>query len=45
MADAARAETARTAAADPRLIVPLDVPSVAEAREVVARLGEAVFYP
>jgi orotidine-5'-phosphate decarboxylase len=32
-------------AADPRLIVPLDIPSVAEAREIVARIGEPVgFY-
>src|ERR1041385_5416642 len=29
---------------DPRLIVPLDVPSVAEARETVARIGEPVSF-
>jgi len=32
------------AAADPRLIVPLDVPTVDEARAVVDRLGEAVSF-
>lgn len=43
MAAAAAAQTAP--AADPRLIVPLDLPTVAEARAMVARLGEAVgFY-
>lgn len=43
---AAAAAAAQTApAADPRLIVPLDLPTVAEARAVVERLGEAVgFY-
>ncbi|WP_049758082.1 orotidine-5'-phosphate decarboxylase [Phenylobacterium zucineum] len=43
---AAAAAAAQTApAADPRLIVPLDLPTVAEARAMVARLGEAVgFY-
>lgn len=30
--------------ADPRLIVPLDLPSVAEARQMVAALGEAVSF-
>jgi len=30
--------------ADPRLIVPLDVPTVAEARALVAALGEAVSF-
>lgn len=30
--------------ADPRLIVPLDLPTVAEAREIVGRLGEAVSF-
>ena len=30
--------------ADPRLIVPLDLPSVAEARAIVAALGEAVSF-
>ncbi|MCI3179787.1 orotidine-5'-phosphate decarboxylase [Caulobacter sp. CCUG 60055] len=33
-----------TAASDPRLIVPLDVPTVAEARALVDRLGEAVSF-
>jgi orotidine-5'-phosphate decarboxylase len=32
------------AAADPRLIVPLDVPTAAEARALVVRLGEAVSF-
>jgi orotidine-5'-phosphate decarboxylase len=31
-------------AADPRLIVPLDLPTVPEAREMVARLGDAVSF-
>ena len=31
-------------AADPRLIVPLDVPTAADARAMVARLGEAVSF-
>ncbi|WP_395671706.1 orotidine-5'-phosphate decarboxylase [Phenylobacterium sp.] len=31
-------------AADPRLIVPLDLPTVAEARDMVARLGDAVSF-
>jgi orotidine-5'-phosphate decarboxylase len=31
-------------AADPRLIVPLDVPTVADARDLVARLGDAVSF-
>src|ERR1700757_2112856 len=43
MAAAALAQ-AKTAAADPRLIVPLDIPSVAEAREIVARIGEPVSF-
>jgi orotidine-5'-phosphate decarboxylase len=43
MAAAAYAQ-AQTAAADPRLIVPLDVPTLAEAREVVARIGEPVSF-
>ena len=43
MAAAAHAQTA-PALADPRLIVPLDVPSVAEARETVARIGEPVSF-
>jgi orotidine-5'-phosphate decarboxylase len=44
MAAAALAEP-RAAGADPRLIVPLDLPSVDEARAIVDRLGEAVgFY-
>lgn len=30
--------------ADPRLIVPLDLPSVAEAREMVAALGESISF-
>jgi orotidine-5'-phosphate decarboxylase len=42
MAAAAIAQTQTIA--DPRLIVPLDVPSVAEAREVVARVGDAVSF-
>src|SRR5258708_3556340 len=37
----AQANSART---DPRLIVPLDVPSVAEARETVARIGDPVTF-
>ncbi len=43
MAAAALAE-AKTATSDPRLIVPLDIPSVAEAREIVARIGEPVSF-
>ncbi|HEX5775455.1 MAG TPA: orotidine-5'-phosphate decarboxylase [Caulobacteraceae bacterium] len=35
---------ARLPAADPRLIVPLDVPTVDEARALVERLGEAVSF-
>jgi orotidine-5'-phosphate decarboxylase len=42
MADAALAPS--PVRADPRLIVPLDIPSVDEAREIVARLGEAVSF-
>jgi len=42
MAAAALAES--NAPADPRLIVPLDVPTADEARAVVARLGEAVSF-
>jgi orotidine-5'-phosphate decarboxylase len=42
MAAAALAQA--PAVADPRLIVPLDLPTAAEAREVVARLGEAVSF-
>ncbi|MDB5428141.1 MAG: orotidine 5-phosphate decarboxylase, partial [Phenylobacterium sp.] len=42
MAAAALAET--HAAADPRLIVPLDVPTADEARAMVAALGEAVSF-
>lgn len=40
------ADPAKTAAvkADPRLIVPLDVPTVGEARAVVGALGEAVSF-
>jgi orotidine-5'-phosphate decarboxylase len=34
----------RSAAADPRLIVPLDVPTADEARAVVERIGEAVSF-
>ena len=30
--------------ADPRLIVPLDLPSVAEAREMVAALGDSISF-
>lgn len=42
---AAAPALAHTAAADPRLIVPLDLPSVEEARAMVEALGEAVgFY-
>lgn len=42
---AAAPALAHTAAADPRLIVPLDLPSVDEARAMVEALGEAVgFY-
>lgn len=42
---AATAAAQTVPAADPRLIVPLDLPTVAEARAMVARLGEAVgFY-
>ena len=43
MAAAAFAHPATTPA-DPRLIVPLDVPSTAEARETVARIGDAVSF-
>ncbi len=43
MAAAAVAQPA-TLRTDPRLIVPLDVPTVAEAREVVARIGEPVSF-
>src|SRR4051794_6107606 len=43
MAAAAIAQP-HAAAADPRLIVPLDVPTAAEAREAVARIGEAVSF-
>ena len=35
---------AETATADPRLIVPLDVPTAGEARALVAALGEAVSF-
>ena len=35
---------AETATADPRLIVPLDVPTAGEARAMVAALGEAVSF-
>ncbi|MDB5417293.1 MAG: Orotidine 5-phosphate decarboxylase [Phenylobacterium sp.] len=42
MAPAALAET--QAAADPRLIVPLDVPTADEARAAVARIGAAVSF-
>ena len=42
MAAAARAET--PAAADPRLIVPLDVPTTGEARAAVERIGDAVSF-
>jgi orotidine-5'-phosphate decarboxylase len=42
MAAAAFAQ-AKTAA-DPRLIVPLDLPTAAEAREIVARIGEPVSF-
>ncbi|MBL8556267.1 MAG: orotidine-5'-phosphate decarboxylase [Phenylobacterium sp.] len=43
MAAAALAQ-ASTVKADPRLIVPLDLPSVAEARAMVEALGEAVSF-
>jgi orotidine-5'-phosphate decarboxylase len=43
MAAAAHAQAA-PALTDPRLIVPLDLPSVAEARETVARIGEPVSF-
>ena len=35
---------ARAATADPRLIIPLDVPTVGEARALIERLGEAVSF-
>ena len=44
MTTAQSAQDAMTAASDPRLIVPLDVPTVAEARALVDRLGEAVSF-
>src|SRR3954471_19251855 len=41
---AAAAPLSETQTADPRLIVPLDVPTVDEARATVERLGEAVSF-
>ena len=43
MATAAAVQPAASLS-DPRLIVPLDVPSVAEAREIVARIGGAASF-